>query len=99
MRWRFLLPLLVALLGACASQPGPDVPAPSTAAPAPPPHSPPRLPARDAATAAAIDAVLASEHRSAGNRARDAQRHPLETLLFFGLKPDMTVVEVWPGAA
>ena len=52
--------------------------------------------ARDAATAAAIESVLAGEHRSAG-RARDAYRHPLDTLLFFGIKPDMTVVEAWPG--
>ncbi|MBC8025402.1 MAG: class I SAM-dependent methyltransferase [Steroidobacteraceae bacterium] len=89
MRWRFLFPVLVALLGACASQPSLQAPPPSTATPAPP---------RDAATAAAIETVLASEHRSAENRARDAQRHPLETLLFFGLVPDMTVVEVWPGA-
>jgi predicted methyltransferase len=53
---------------------------------------------RDAATAAAIERVLSGEHRSAGNRARDTWRHPLDTLLFFGIKPDMTVVEVWPGA-
>jgi predicted methyltransferase len=48
--------------------------------------------------AAAISAALSAEHRSAANRARDAYRHPLETLLFFGIKPDSTVVEVWPGA-
>jgi predicted methyltransferase len=42
--------------------------------------------------------VLAGEHRSAENRGRDEYRHPLDTLLFFGIKPDMTVVEVWPGA-
>jgi predicted methyltransferase len=53
---------------------------------------------RDAATTAAIDVVLAGAHRSAGNRARDTYRHPLDTLLFFGIKPEMTVVEVWPGA-
>ena len=56
------------------------------------------MPPRDAATAAAIERVLGGEHRSAENRARDAYRHPLETLLFFGIKPHMTVVEVWPGA-
>jgi predicted methyltransferase len=58
----------------------------------------PPPPARDAATAAALERVLAGEHRSAENRARDAYRHPLDTLLFFGIKPSMTVVEVWPGA-
>jgi predicted methyltransferase len=30
--------------------------------------------------------------------ARDRYRHPLEELTFFGIKPTMTVVEVWPGA-
>jgi predicted methyltransferase len=44
-----------------------------------------------------IEAVLASDHRSDENKARDVYRHPLETLNFFGLSADMTVVEVWPG--
>jgi predicted methyltransferase len=45
----------------------------------------------------ALDQTLAASHRSAESRARDASRHPRETLRFFGLRPDMTVVEVWPG--
>lgn len=45
---------------------------------------------------ALIDRSLAGPQRSAENRARDAYRHPRETLLFFGLKPEMTVVELWP---
>jgi predicted methyltransferase len=45
----------------------------------------------------ALDAALAGEHRSAANKARDRYRHPKETLEFFGLRPDMTVVEIWPG--
>ena len=44
-----------------------------------------------------LDSILGASHRSAENRARDAYRHPKETLQFFGLRPDMTVVEVWPG--
>src|SRR6476659_1928731 len=63
-----------------------------------PPASPPSLPPRDEATATAIEAALAGAHRSTENRARDVYRHPIDTLLFFGIKPDMTVVEVWPGA-
>jgi predicted methyltransferase len=47
-------------------------------------------------TAAALDGILAGSHRSAQNRARDAYRHPKETLLFFGLRPEMRVVEIWP---
>jgi predicted methyltransferase len=44
-----------------------------------------------------LDSILTSEHRSAEHRARDRFRHPQETLEFFGLRDDMTVVEVWPG--
>jgi predicted methyltransferase len=44
-----------------------------------------------------IDEALVSAHRSDANKARDKYRHPKETLLFFGLKPDMTVVEIAPG--
>jgi predicted methyltransferase len=52
----------------------------------------------EAGTAARIDAALAGAHRSEANRARDPYRNPRETLLFFGLRPDMTVVEITPGA-
>ena len=41
--------------------------------------------------------ALDSPERSAENRARDSYRHPAETLQFFGARPDMTVVELWPG--
>jgi len=46
---------------------------------------------------AAVTAALKSPHRTAENVSRDSQRHPLETLEFFGLKPNMTVVEYGPG--
>ena len=39
-----------------------------------------------------------SEHRSKENKARDSFRNPVETLSFFGLKPDMNVVEISPGS-
>ncbi len=41
--------------------------------------------------------VIHSQKRVEKNRVRDNFRHPKETLQFFGIKPDMTVVEVWPG--
>ncbi|MHA7873745.1 MAG: class I SAM-dependent methyltransferase, partial [Hyphococcus sp.] len=41
--------------------------------------------------------ILAGDHRTAEERARDAHRHPKETLLFFGVEPQMSVVEIWPG--
>lgn len=46
---------------------------------------------------AALDNAIAGAHRSQKSKARDIYRHPKETLQFFGLKPDMTVVEIWPG--
>jgi len=45
-----------------------------------------------------INKALAFPHRSEQVRARDVFRHPTETLMFYGLRPDMTVVEVSPGA-
>ncbi|ANO52260.1 class I SAM-dependent methyltransferase [Woeseia oceani] len=51
----------------------------------------------DALTQATLDRAINGEHRSAENKARDQFRHPRETLAFFGFRPDMTVVEVWPG--
>ncbi len=44
----------------------------------------------------ALRTVVDGPQRSAANRARDAYRHPIETLAFFGLKPTMTVVEISP---
>lgn len=41
--------------------------------------------------------IVAGEHRSASNIARNEYRHPVETLEFFGIQPDMTVVEISPG--
>jgi predicted methyltransferase len=56
-----------------------------------------------AATTVAADSVdpklaaaVNSDFRSAADRARDPYRHPLQTLTFFGIKPNMTVVELWP---
>lgn len=47
---------------------------------------------------ARIDQAMTGQHRSDRNIARDQFRHPKETLMFFGLEPDMTVVEITPGA-
>ncbi|MBL8521475.1 MAG: class I SAM-dependent methyltransferase [Betaproteobacteria bacterium] len=46
---------------------------------------------------AQLDKVLAGAHRSEANKARDPFRNPKPTLAFFGVKPDSTVIEVWPG--
>jgi predicted methyltransferase len=50
-----------------------------------------------AATDAALSAAVADPSRSANFVARDKARHPAEELEFFGIKPNMTVVELWPG--
>ncbi|RUO63782.1 methyltransferase [Pseudidiomarina insulisalsae] len=42
-------------------------------------------------------AVNNNPARSADNLSRDQYRHPIETLKFFEVEPDMTVVEIWPG--
>jgi predicted methyltransferase len=41
--------------------------------------------------------AVSSSTRSPNAVARDKVRHPVEELTFFGLKPNMTVVELWPG--
>ena len=51
----------------------------------------------DRNTVAALQAAIAGPQRSEANKARDQYRHPLQTLTFFGIKPGMTVVEIWPG--
>jgi predicted methyltransferase len=52
---------------------------------------------QDDTKVAALQAAIIGPQRSEANKARDKYRHPLETLTFFGIKPDMTVVEIWPG--
>ena len=55
-----------------------------------------------AVSAAAADAqdplaaAIASPSRTAKFTVRDQYRHPLETLRFFGVRPNQTVVEIWP---
>jgi len=44
-----------------------------------------------------MDGIIKGEHRSDKNIVRNEFRHPQQTLDFFGVKPDMTVVELWPG--
>ena len=45
----------------------------------------------------AISAAVANTDRSPEARARDRYRHPAETLAFFEVEPDQTVVEFLPG--
>jgi predicted methyltransferase len=45
-----------------------------------------------------LSRAVAGNWRSAADQARDIWRHPLESLQFWDLKSDSTVVEFWPGA-
>ena len=85
-----LLALALAL-AACSPQPGA---APAAAEPAAVPAAEASAPA---ATDAALDAAIAGAWRDPANIARDAYRHPGQTLAFFGIAPDQTVVEITPG--
>lgn len=46
---------------------------------------------------ALLQQAVAGSWRSDAHKARDQYRHPVQTLEFFGLQPDMTVVELAPG--
>ncbi len=49
------------------------------------------------ATALTLEELAVGSHRSATNIARNEFRHPVETLQFFGLRADMTVIEILPS--
>ncbi|NKB33581.1 MAG: methyltransferase [Pseudomonadales bacterium] len=44
-----------------------------------------------------LGAIVNGHHRSEENRARNEPRHPVETMEFFGLQKDMTVIEILPA--
>jgi predicted methyltransferase len=44
-----------------------------------------------------LDSAVGNPARSAKFVARDQARHPLAELTFFGVTPESTVVEIWPG--
>ena len=45
----------------------------------------------------ALTAAVAASTRAPANVLRDKYRNPAATLSFFGVKPNHTVVEIWPG--
>ncbi len=57
--------------------------------------SPSPTPGNDPST---LEGAVAGSWRSQSDRKEDGDRHPVQTLEFLGLKPGMTVVEIWPGA-
>lgn len=80
------LPFLVLALCAAIA-----IPAPARAAD----PAPVVLPS--SADAAALDAVIGGSWRGPANTARDKYRHPKQTLQFFGVRPDQSLIEITPG--
>ena len=89
-----ILPLAIVLALAGCAEKAQQAPAPAAASDQPATTTPPQ-PA--AAPQSRLDAALAGAWRSADNKARDAYRHPAQTLAFFGVKDGSTVVEITPG--
>ena len=57
-----------------------------------------QTPVLDPVTSQLLDTALAGGHRTAEEKARDAYRHPKDSLAFYGIASTMTVIEVSPGA-
>jgi predicted methyltransferase len=53
--------------------------------------------AADAKNLKAIESAVAGSWRSADAKERDAFRHPVDALAFWGLKPGDTILEIQPG--
>ncbi|HEY8617276.1 methyltransferase [Phenylobacterium sp.] len=54
--------------------------------------------APQAAEGMTLEQAVAGAWRLPADKARDAWRHPVESLKFWGVAPGQTVVEFWPGA-
>jgi predicted methyltransferase len=81
--------LVVALTACASSMPEPDNGAAADAEAA--------TDSSAAPTTASLADVIAGSWRDPKNSARDVYRHPQETLSFFGVAPNHTVVEITPG--
>ncbi|AOH35821.1 class I SAM-dependent methyltransferase [Luteimonas sp. JM171] len=86
-----LLPLALAACAQPADEPTPPAATPESTQPA-------AAPAQESANAgAAFESVLAGDWRTPEFTERDRYRNPGQTLAFFGLQPNHTVVEITPG--
>src|SRR5690554_1799808 len=95
MRPVLLVALLPLALAACAPA---DTDAPASTGPAVEASSEAALPVETAVVdATAFDGVIAGDWRTPEFAERDRYRNPGETLAFFGLQPDHTVIEITPG--
>ena len=51
----------------------------------------------DSPTSLKLQQVISGDQRTLAHKQRDQYRHPAETLKFFGLNENQSVVEIWPG--
>ena len=87
MRIRITVALLL-LLTACAEREAPPAPAANPAAP----------PAAARTSGDAVQAALAAPGRPAADREQDPWRKPAESFEFFGVRPGMSVLDLFAGA-
>lgn len=103
MRTALLCTFAALLLTACSAPSSSDRQAtasPAAAASAGPLDQPDHVvPPMSAAQLASseLHAAVAGSWRSPAQRGRDRYRHPQATLAFFGIRPDMRVIEITPG--
>ena len=98
---KYSIPLVMILtLAACSQHAAP----PAATAPTSPstkmadqPANPPPPQSAQEMTDNKLKSVIAGDWRDAAYKARDPYRHPQQTLEFFGLKPDMSLIEITPG--
>lgn len=83
------------LLSISACENDADVTETTVTEPAAPEASP--APEEIAPMISTVADALSGDWRSDADKARDAFRNPVETLEFFELAPDETVIEIWPG--
>ena len=77
------------LLTACSG--GNEAPTETVEAETPPPVE------VEVAAPISLTDIVAGDWRSDAEKARDVWRNPVETLEFFEIEPNDTVVEIWPG--
>ena len=92
MNRRLLASIVLLASSACGGAAATPQTSAAAAQPAPTPAAT-QAPEADAKLRAAIDGSARLDR----HKARDAYRHPYETLAFFGLRDDANVVELWPG--
>lgn len=98
MKKTFMLTGLVASLGLLAACSGPeDAKSDTSTKPAAEAKPEASAPMEAAPAKMTVEAAMAGEWRTESQKARDAFRNPAETLAFFEVEPDDTVIEIWPG--